>query len=143
MLKIEPFTRKEFDEAVEAVFPKAVRSRKEHEHGWTDTLDLNLIRLILTVYSERKGFYRPGDVMVELVGVRTALDGSAAVLWSRKTAYLSGLQNALTDLRQRLMGLAAALLSTCGDPAALPKPILGPAKRDTPQDPDDLSGLFQ
>lgn len=109
------FSRLKFDEMVLAVFPGGSwsKTRKEHTYGWTDTIDLNLLRIRICVYTKNQPRMKRGRVMVELHGNRSTLDSSTVLLWHEKTHW-ADLETTLINLRQILLGLAAAILQTTG-----------------------------
>jgi hypothetical protein len=117
---MDDFSRTEFDKAVLAAFPHAHKTREEHTYGWTDTIDLNLLKIRIRVYTEDQRRMKRGQVMVELHGMRSTLDGSTVLLSHRQVPW-ERLGDALVTLGRDLLGLAAAITMMTGVDGPRPK----------------------
>lgn len=109
--------RTEFDTVLSAYFPNAVRHRKEHNLGWTDTVDLNVFLLRFHYYTQGMKIPRrqPGDFVLELLGVRKIIDGSEVLLWMTQASDPDEFREKLLELRSLVMGLGVAFLHVCGE----------------------------
>lgn len=114
------FERSDFDPAVDAAFPKARRTRKEHGNGWEDTFRMGLLEVSIRVYNGqgvRRRAEKPvrgGTVVAIINGVRTSIDGSVTPLWRRQASEFEGLEKVLAELRAELLGMAHAITVISG-----------------------------
>ena len=122
MSPLDTFTRAEFSEVVAEVLAGTF-SRTELGDSWIDTYDINILRVRVSGFQEPK---RMGQVEVEVLAVR--FDRTATSIWLKQAQGLDGLREALLALQQVLLGLAAAFLSLCKDPEALPVGSTGPRR---------------
>jgi hypothetical protein len=117
----EQIDRQTFDAILNEFFPKAHRVRREMVDRWHDLFDLGCIRVrvsVLIIPTVKKGTTSvtpPGKVVVDLLGVRASIDGSEALLKRFEGNGTGGLRTALTRLRRDLIGVAAGILTSCGD----------------------------
>lgn len=109
--------RSDFDLAVADRFPKARRHRKETENGWADTFRIGLLEIRIRVYGRVKNSTpwgaEPGRILIEILGVREAIDGSSTVLWQTKGKGWTEACRALDNLREELLGTAHGLYRVC------------------------------
>jgi hypothetical protein len=119
--------RREFEALLTAKFPLARSRRTEHAWGWTDAVDLNFLRVLITYYEKGGKRIPQGSVLVEIFGVRTTTDHSDVCLWH---TLGSDLEEALVLLQSHLLGMAAAILYISGNTDFSPTPTLGPPHND-------------
>lgn len=134
-------SRPEFDAAVASTFPNVRLRRKEHHHGWTDTIELGWLQIQLTAYEKPARKVKPGQLEIQLFGVRPSTGNSTHLLQRWLVTGLPEFRQALEkDLKPRLLGLSAALLQVCGLETGM-EPHLGPPtearKRTLKEDIDD------
>jgi hypothetical protein len=96
------------DALLVAEFPNARFTRQERGDHWGDQLDLHWLRIRVQVFPETGAF------RVNLLGVRTGIDGSSTALWSLLGEGEDQLKNALGQLRAELLGAAQGIVRITG-----------------------------
>lgn len=113
--------RRTFDAILNEFFPNAHRIRREPGGQWHDVFDIGCLRVrvaVQTVAFKRKvgGKVRSeGHITVSLLGLRGGTDNSEALLRRYEETGIKGLRTALMMLRRDLVGVAAGILTACGD----------------------------
>ena len=110
--------RGDFDAAVDKRFPNARRHRKETKTGFSDHFAMGFVHVEIRVcVTDQKGKRSPkaGQMVVEISGVRTAVDDSVTpYLWRRDAVGWGQSLAVLDELRMELLGIAHALSHICG-----------------------------
>jgi len=129
-------TRAAFDRLLREAFPEAHVNRSEGKHGWSDTIDLNVLRLKVSVFTSGPN---EGRVLCEILGVRTTIDHSETRLWHLWGRGEFGLRSTLGRLREVILGQAAGFMLVTGESQNLGKPLIGPPP--PVKNPDDLGDV--
>ncbi len=99
--------RPDVDRLLQAHFPHARFTRKEHRDGWTCQVDLHWLRLQVRAYPSTA-------FKVHILGVRTSIDGSSTPLWTVMGEGEEQLEVALKQLRAEVLGAAHAIIHAAG-----------------------------
>jgi len=126
---VSELDRPTFDVILKDYFPNVRTSRQEHHGSWHEIINIGLFQIRVKVFTAADRKMTPGDVIVDVNGVRESVDSSNALLKRMTGNGINGLHECLAALRKDLLGLAAGILLMSGDaaPDLPPDPVANEA----------------
>jgi hypothetical protein len=116
------FTRDEVEAVLLEVFPKATPHWSDPNPGpdeWVAHIKIGFFDIKTHAYQRESRKNKIGDITVEIIGIRASTDSSGALIWGRKAEGLDEYKDALGEVREHLLGIAAGITFICGKARSL------------------------